>query len=126
MLAGIVIQLIVMIAFVGYAWWWSHRSNYSLRTGDRDLVIQLAALALCSIAIILRGCYRTGELSQGFSGVIAVRSFPPSFSSTFHLLTPSPTTQETQSLFLLDAIPISSAMISLKFVSLPSLLFFPH
>lgn len=92
MLAVIVIQLVVMVGFVAYGSWWAYRASATLRAEDRDISLQLVGIFICSIAIIIRGCYRTGELSQGFSGTIA----------------------DTQLLFLLDGIPITVAMITLN------------
>lgn len=84
MLAVIVIQLVVMVGFVAYGSWWAYRASATLRAEDRDISLQLVGIFICSIAIIIRGCYRTGELSQGFSGTIAVSpsSIPPAAQST--------------------------------------------
>lgn len=50
----------------------------------------IGGMAICSIAFIVRGIYRTIELNHGFHGALA----------------------ENQMAFLLDTIPISIAIIS--------------
>ncbi|KAL8283440.1 hypothetical protein RQP46_005850 [Phenoliferia psychrophenolica] len=92
MLAGIVIQLVVMIVFVGYGLLWARRAQYELRTASSKLRLLLFGMLFSSIMIIIRGVYRTCELAGGFSGSLA----------------------QNQNMFLLDAIPISMATLALN------------
>ncbi|KAK4701322.1 hypothetical protein P7C70_g4913, partial [Phenoliferia sp. Uapishka_3] len=92
MLAGIILQLIVMIVYVLYGLFWAKSSRGELEAAGRDIHKLLFGMTLASIMVIIRGVYRTAELSQGWNGSIA-------------------TNQPT---FLLDAIPISIATLALK------------
>lgn len=76
MLAGIVVQLVVMLAFVTFGVVWAHRAAGELRACGRALWTLLFGMAVASICIIIRGAYRTGELSEGFFGPLAVRRPP--------------------------------------------------
>lgn len=84
MLAGIVVQLVIMLVFVAFGLLWAHRALPEIRAWGPDIrTLLLAGILLPSVMIVVRGCYRTGELSQGFSGSLAVRSLsPPNLSST--------------------------------------------
>ncbi|GAA6005226.1 hypothetical protein JCM10207_002904 [Rhodosporidiobolus poonsookiae] len=84
MLAGIIVQLVIMIVFSAYmaAWTWYARSE--VRKAGTRMQVMLVALAVSSIAIIIRGGYRTAELDEGFRGELALN----------------------ESMILLDAIPV--------------------
>ncbi|GJN88216.1 hypothetical protein Rhopal_001181-T1 [Rhodotorula paludigena] len=97
MLAGIVIQLAVMIFYVLYMGIWAFKARREIETQGRRFQLMLLAFFLSSVGIIVRGCYRTPELVQGFDGHIA----------------------EQQSWMLFDAIPIAVSSIILN-------IFHPH
>ncbi|GAA6001884.1 RTA1 domain-containing protein [Rhodotorula paludigena] len=71
MLAGIVVQLAVMVFYTGYmaVWYWKSRPEVAAQ--GRKIQIMLGGLLAASIGIIIRGCYRTPELEEGFDGWIA-------------------------------------------------------
>ncbi|BGP53545.1 hypothetical protein JCM8202_001505 [Rhodotorula sphaerocarpa] len=73
MLAGIVVQLAVMVFFVVYLAVWAYRGRDRFAIAGRRLHIMLLGIFLASLGIIVRGCYRTPELSEGFSGWIATQ-----------------------------------------------------
>ncbi|GAA6005230.1 hypothetical protein JCM10207_002905 [Rhodosporidiobolus poonsookiae] len=94
MLAGIIVQLVVMVVFSGYmcAWAWIARSE--IRKSGTRMQLMLAALAVSSAAIIIRGGYRTAELNEGFRGELAL----------------------DENMILLDAIPVLIATWVLNIV----------
>lgn len=94
MLAGIVIQLAVMVFYVIYVAVWVLRAKDEVRRAGRKIHLMLVAMLLSSIGVIVRGCYRTPELNEGFSGWIA--------------------TQQIWQLF--DAIPIAFASFVLNVI----------
>ncbi|GAA5934390.1 hypothetical protein JCM3775_000345 [Rhodotorula graminis] len=71
MLAGIVIQLAVMVFYVVYMAVWYCRARSAVTQQGTRLQLMLLAMFAASVAIIVRGCYRTPELEEGFSGWIA-------------------------------------------------------
>ncbi|GAA5990631.1 hypothetical protein JCM10908_003161 [Rhodotorula pacifica] len=71
MLAGIVIQLAVMVFYVAYMAFWAWRAKLEVKRAGRKFQIMLLGMLVASIGIIVRGCYRTPELEEGFSGWIA-------------------------------------------------------
>lgn len=115
MLAGIVIQLVVMVFYVGYAAVWVFRAREKVKLAGSRFQWMLVGMLAASIGIIVRGvspfvdlahtartgtdikplgaqCYRTPELAEGFSGWIA--------------------TQQIWMLF--DAVPVAFASFVLK------------
>ncbi|KAK4698985.1 hypothetical protein P7C70_g7284, partial [Phenoliferia sp. Uapishka_3] len=92
MLAGIIIQLFVMLVYVTYGLLWARRSRDELAHSGSNIRQLLFGMLLCSIMIIIRGAYRTAELSHGFNSSLA----------------------ENQLTFLLDAIPISIATLAIN------------
>ncbi|ORY48014.1 RTA1 like protein-domain-containing protein [Leucosporidium creatinivorum] len=98
MLGGIAFQLFVMIVYVVYGAIWAHKSRTEIHgtilsiDGGEGITRAVAGMALCSLFIIIRGFYRSVELGDGFKGEIATN----------------------EPLFLLDAIPVALAMISLN------------
>ncbi|KAI5479400.1 RTA-like protein [Pseudohyphozyma bogoriensis] len=93
MLAGIVIQLVVMVFFVAYGLYWgAFRAGQEWRVADRNLWFLVLGMALCSLGILIRGVYRTAELAGGFNGSLA----------------------ENQTLFLLDAVPITFSTFAIN------------
>lgn len=100
MLAGIVIQLAIMVFYVAYMAAWTFLARRTVKRAGTRIRLMLLALFASSVGIIVRGCYRTPELNEGFKGWIA-----------------------TQQLWMLfDAVPIAFATFVLKSVS-TSLLF---
>ncbi|KAM0749135.1 RTA1-domain-containing protein [Meredithblackwellia eburnea MCA 4105] len=93
MLSGIVIQLVVMLIFVSYGAWFFSRSRREAEITGNKVDWLFFGIALSSLMIIIRGCYRTAELSGGFNGRLA----------------------RDQDTFLLDAIPISIATFAVNF-----------
>jgi hypothetical protein len=98
MLAGIIVQLAVMVFYVAYMVTWTLLARQSVKRAGGRMQLMLLALFASSLGIIVRGCYRTPELHEGFKGWIA--------------------TQQIWMLF--DAIPIAFSTFVLKFVR-PSL-----
>ncbi|GAA5914229.1 hypothetical protein JCM6882_004756 [Rhodosporidiobolus microsporus] len=94
MLGGIIVQLVIMIFYAAYMSIWSFFSISELRRAGTRMQLMVASLGVSSIAIIIRGVYRTIELAQGFHGGLA---------------TDEPT-------ILLDAIPIVVAVYTLAFI----------
>ncbi|BGP37546.1 Envelope glycoprotein gp160 [Rhodotorula kratochvilovae] len=94
MLAGIVIQLAVMVFFVAYMVIWYIKARTLVAKQGSRLQLMLLAMLVASIAIIVRGCYRTPELEEGFTGPIA----------------------QNQLMMLFDAIPIAVASIVLNVI----------
>ncbi|KAL8292902.1 hypothetical protein RQP46_000596 [Phenoliferia psychrophenolica] len=92
MLAGIVIQLSVMVVFVSYGALWAWRAKKEIGAGGRDLHWLLFGILFSSLMIIIRGFYRSVELGGGIMGFLATN----------------------QLTFLLDAIPISIATLAVK------------
>lgn len=82
MLAGIVVQLVVMIIYSFYGLWWAYKARAELRKAmtnlpnGRGLSRAAIGMVICSVMIILRGFWRSAELGDGFSGSLAV-SCPP-------------------------------------------------
>ncbi|GAA5988307.1 hypothetical protein JCM11641_006657 [Rhodosporidiobolus odoratus] len=97
MLAGIIIQLVIMIFFSFYmlAWGWAARREIA-KSGSR-MQLFIAAIGVASAAIIIRGGFRTAELKQGFRGSLA----------------------ENELMILFDGIPVAVASFLLNF-------FHPH
>ncbi|KAI5481303.1 hypothetical protein MNV49_004925 [Pseudohyphozyma bogoriensis] len=89
MLAGIVAQLVVMVIYSVYGAVWIAKSRKAL---DDKTKMLLYGMIISSLAIEVRGVYRTAELAQGFHGALA----------------------DNQMTFLLDAIPSSIATIALN------------
>lgn len=88
MLAGIVIQLVVMLFYVGYTAIWVFRARERVKLAGSRFQWMLVGMLAASIGIIVRGCYRTPELAEGFSGWIATQQIwmlfdavPVAFSS---------------------------------------------
>ncbi|GAA5867719.1 hypothetical protein JCM3774_003390 [Rhodotorula dairenensis] len=88
MLAGIVIQLVVMVVYVALMVIWTVRAKEQIKLAGRRLQWMLGAMLAASLGIIIRGCYRTPELSEGFDGWIATQQIwmlfdavPVAFSS---------------------------------------------
>ncbi|KAH8926557.1 RTA1-domain-containing protein [Atractiella rhizophila] len=82
MLAGIIIQLAVMIIFCGFAlhfWYGFKRSNlrqYVKRTRGLEKIHYLGyGLVVGSAVIILRGIYRVVELAEGWRGHLMLHEF---------------------------------------------------
>ncbi|GAA5990625.1 hypothetical protein JCM10908_003159 [Rhodotorula pacifica] len=73
MLAGIVIQLVVMLFYVTYMAVWAFRARKQVDLAGRRFQWMLLAMLAASIGIIVRGCYRTPELAEGFDGWIATQ-----------------------------------------------------
>jgi len=94
MLAGIVFQLAVMVFYVVYMLVWYIKARSLVARQGTRLQLMLLAMLASSIAIIVRGCYRTPELEEGFSGWIA----------------------QQQIWQLFDAIPIAFASIVLNII----------
>ncbi|GAA5918101.1 hypothetical protein JCM1841_005254 [Sporobolomyces salmonicolor] len=94
MLAGIAVQLAVMVLFVLYGSAWVLRAFREVRQSGRKMHLMLFALAIGSAAVIVRGGFRTAELKEGFRGHLAV----------------------TQIMMLFDAIPISVCAFVLNIV----------
>ncbi|GAA5911195.1 hypothetical protein JCM8208_005755 [Rhodotorula glutinis] len=94
MLAGIVFQLAVMVFYVVYMAVWYFKSRTLVSRQGTRLQLMLLAMFTASVAIIVRGCYRTPELEEGFSGWI--------------------TKQQIWQLF--DAIPIVFASVVLNII----------
>ncbi|GAA5826277.1 hypothetical protein JCM11251_007237 [Rhodosporidiobolus azoricus] len=97
MLAGIIVQLVIMVFYSIYMSSWAFFAISELRRAGTRMQLFVASLGVSSIAIIIRGVYRSIELSQGFHGDLA---------------TDEPT-------ILLDAIPIVVAVYVLS-------IFHPH
>lgn len=55
MLAGIIVQLVVMIVYVAYGVVWAMKARSQLRTAGPILIRMLLGMSICSIAIIVRG-----------------------------------------------------------------------
>ncbi|KAM0747123.1 RTA1-domain-containing protein [Meredithblackwellia eburnea MCA 4105] len=92
-LAGIILQLAVMVLFVVFGLWWTRRARFEVgEKGGKERWWLLGGILLASAMIIVRGGYRTAELHQGLNGPLA-------------------TDQWT---FLLDCIPISIATLTLN------------
>lgn len=90
-LAGIIVQRVVMVGFVGYALYWGSRARQEGVYASRELKLLVLGMMMCSVMIV-RGVCRTAELSGGFKGSLA----------------------QNQTMFLLDAIPISIAALSIN------------
>jgi hypothetical protein len=58
MLAGIIFQLVVMVVFTAYMSLWSWTARNELRKADSRMQLMLGAVAVASIAIIIRGVRR--------------------------------------------------------------------
>ncbi|GAA5857638.1 hypothetical protein JCM8547_004311 [Rhodosporidiobolus lusitaniae] len=71
MLAGIIVQLVVMIFFSFYMLGWSWLSRDEIRKSGTRMQLMLVAIAVASAAIIVRGGFRTAELNEGFRGPLA-------------------------------------------------------
>ncbi|GAA5857664.1 hypothetical protein JCM8547_004322 [Rhodosporidiobolus lusitaniae] len=94
MLAGIIVQLVVMIFFSLYMLAWSWVARDEVRRSGSRIQLMLAALGVCSVAVIVRGGFRTAELNEGFSGPLA----------------------ENEPMILLDAIPIAICTLVLNVI----------
>ncbi|GAA5990628.1 hypothetical protein JCM10908_003160 [Rhodotorula pacifica] len=68
MLTGIVIQLVVMLFYVTYMTLWAYVAREDVGVAGRRFQYMLLAMAVASFGIIVRGCYRTVELSEGIYG----------------------------------------------------------
>ncbi|GAA5826325.1 hypothetical protein JCM11251_007254 [Rhodosporidiobolus azoricus] len=97
MLAGIIVQLVIMVFYSIYMSARAFFATSELRRAGTRMQLFVASLGISSIAIIIRGVYRTIELSQGFRGELA---------------TDEPT-------ILLDAVPVVVAVFILS-------VFHPH
>ncbi|PRQ70038.1 putative RTA1 domain protein [Rhodotorula toruloides] len=104
MLAGIVIQLAVMVFYVAYMAVWAFLARRTLKRAGGRIQLMLLALFASSLGIIIRGCYRTPELHEGFKGWIA--------------------TQQIWMLF--DAIPIAFSTFVLNVIHPHWFLVYPH
>lgn len=102
MLAGIALQLVVMLIFVAAWALWTRASRADLSAlpgpARRAVRLQFIGIAICSLMIIVRGFFRCVELGDGFDGAVA----------------------QNESLFLLDAVPVSIAIVSFKWVPRPT------
>lgn len=88
MLAGIVIQLAIMVFYVLYMAIWAWKAKVQVKRAGRRIEIMLLGMFVASVGIIVRGCYRTPELEEGFDGWIAQQqiwqlfdAIPVAFSS---------------------------------------------
>ena len=61
MLAGIIIQLVLMLVYVTYGLLWTRRAQDELLATGWSIPVLLFVMALSSLGIIIRGCFRTGE-----------------------------------------------------------------
>jgi hypothetical protein len=142
MLAGIIVQLVVMIFFSFYMAGWSWISRNEVRKAGTRMQLMLGAIAVASIAIIIRGVrltllnlalasrsrssrrqsFRTAELNEGFRGELAVR-FLLFFSFTYSLTLSTHSSQENEPMIILDAAPVAVAVFVLKYVACPLSLF---
>lgn len=123
MLGGIVVQLAVMLCYSAYGAAWAFKSRTEIHgtihsvAGGHGISRAMAGMALCSLCIIIRGFYRSVELGDGFRGPIAVSRFRlealPKLGARADSIPPQ-LQQTNQPLFLLDAIPVSIAMLVVK------------
>ncbi|BGP68002.1 Envelope glycoprotein gp160 [Rhodotorula toruloides] len=104
MLAGIIVQLAVMVFYVAYMVTWAYLARQSVKRAGGRMQLMLAALFASSLGIIVRGCYRTPELHEGFKGWIA--------------------TQQIWMLF--DAIPIAFSTFVVNVIHPHWYLVYPH
>ncbi|BGP29696.1 Envelope glycoprotein gp160 [Rhodotorula toruloides] len=73
MLAGIIVQLAVMVFYVVYIVTWTLLARRSVNRAGGRMQLMLLALFASSLGIIVRGCHRTPELHEGFKGWIATQ-----------------------------------------------------
>jgi hypothetical protein len=139
MLAGIIIQLIVMIAFTAYLAGWTFFARLQVRKAGSRMQLMLGAIFVASIAIIVRGvrlpsshllAWSFTDLAPGRSATVLPNSVRDSRESWLYVLLArlphclywhEVSLQTNEPMIILDAAPVLIAVYILAFVfTLPS------